>query len=172
MSCSSFLTSIVASPGEGWLFVGTGDGAIVLVNLHECRGGSSGEVAIAGAGGQHELEGHTAAVSSLLCVDQGSLLISASEDGGVRAWDVASRQCIQTTDLKAPVSSLLAAPPPLDSRQQENEQDLAPLAPLRKYGQAGAAGGGLKTAYLPLRQYSCAQETGRSDTKRLKLGSI
>jgi pre-rRNA-processing protein IPI3 len=187
VACGTFLTTIAASPDEAWLFAGGGDGAIVCVDLRAmavaaAQGSSSsgGGASSHGAGlvlavshdaSHARLEGHTAPVSGLLCVGMGTLLVSASDDGTVRAWDVASRQCLQTTDLKAPVACLLAAGP-LDLAEPRvsgaSDQDLAPLAPLRKYAQSGAPA----ATNLPVRLVACHHEVGKVDSgqKRVKLG--
>jgi WD40 repeat protein len=38
-------------------------------------------------------------VTSLVCTMDGALLLSCSEDGSLRTWHVASRQCLQTLEL-------------------------------------------------------------------------
>ncbi|CAN0303524.1 unnamed protein product, partial [Ectocarpus fasciculatus] len=54
-------------------------------------GGGSG----ADGGGLQELHGHEKAVTSLSVTADSSVLVSSSEDGTVRSWHVASRQCVQ-----------------------------------------------------------------------------
>ncbi|CAN0167623.1 unnamed protein product [Ectocarpus sp. 12 AP-2014] len=57
-------------------------------------GGGSG----ADGGGLQELHGHEKAVTSLSVTADSSVLVSSSEDGTVRSWHVASRQCVQKTE--------------------------------------------------------------------------
>ena len=174
LACGTFLTTVVASPDEWRLFVGSGDGSIVAVDLRvmaatNSSSGDGGGVIIETGRAHERLEGHAAPVSGLLCADQGTLLVSASEDGTVRCWDVASRQCIQTTDLKSPVTSIIPSGmvDASDARAgAASDQDLAPFAPLRKYAQAGAAGA--LATYLPVRRFACHHEVGKAAAGSLK----
>lgn len=55
------------------------------------RGGGGGR------GGLQELRGHEKTVTSLSVTEDSGVLVSGSEDGSVRSWHVASRQCVQQT---------------------------------------------------------------------------
>jgi pre-rRNA-processing protein IPI3 len=164
VSCDVFITAVVTTPDESWLLVGAGDGTIIAADLRAAACGSSGGLAggvvMEGAQSQERLEGHTHPVCSLLCVDQGTLLVSASEDGTVKTWDFASRQCIQTTDLKAPITCMVAAgtiDPSEFLRAQPADTDLALFAPLRKFGSTGKPDAA--HCFLPLKRSFVDNET-------------
>jgi len=173
ISCDVFLTAVVATPDESWLLAGAGDGTIIAADLRAaaCRssGVLAGGVTMEGAQSQERLEGHIHPVCALLSVDQGTLLISASEDGTVKTWDFASRQCIQTTDLKAPITCMEAAglvDAKVSLRTQPTDTDLAPLAPLKKFGSAGKLDAA--HCFLPLKRSLVDNET----EKPLKPGQL
>jgi pre-rRNA-processing protein IPI3 len=151
VSFSSLLTSISMTPDESWMFVGTSEGAIGVVNI----------AGITTAGGTETISpmnGHTAAVTCLIAADQGTILISSSEDGTVRAWDVASRVCIQATDLKAPVSAIVTVTPAPQLGHTQQNVDVFPLAPLRKFGSLPSPE---LSGLFSLRGAACHQETGK-----------
>jgi len=158
--CSSFVTCVVSNPEETWLFAGTGDGAIIAVDLREAARNTSSDnsILIESDKSQIRMEGHSQPVTALLSLNQGTLLVSASEDGTVRAWDSRSRQCVQTNDLKAPVTALCLAPrfDPAEAREGVNaEQDFVPLLPLKKHC---TAAGSERAA--PLVRTVCCFEAG------------
>ena len=151
VSLDSFVTSVVASSDESWLYAGTGDGTIVAIDLREsaCAGAES-----INSGGYSRLDGHTQPVTGLICLDQGGSLVSSSEDGTCRAWDLFSKQCVQTTDLKASVTCIVPAGAFNASESRSagpSEHDICPLVPLRKYPGQGRGG------HLPLRRLQAHQ---------------
>jgi len=138
IACGVFLTSVVTTPDESWLFVGCGDGGILAVDLRTNDSASN----------MITMEGHSGVVTDLLSVDQGTILLSSSEDGTVKVWDVSSRQCVQSIDLKEPVSCLAAVAKSAHCTNV-NEHDLVPFAPLKKFGNAVMP---TTTSLLPLRR--------------------
>lgn len=62
-------------------------------------GGASLSAGDGGGGGRRqELHGHEKAITCLAVSSDSSVLVSGSEDGTVRTWHVASRQCVQKID--------------------------------------------------------------------------
>ncbi len=125
VACSSSLTSVIASRDESRLYLGCGDGAIVFVDLEA-------EEPV-----QMRVEGHTLPLTGLALISLDGVLVSASEDGTVRSWDVSSKQCIQSTQLKEPVFCLVLVS---EAAEEVKEQDLVPLQALRKHGTATGRG--------------------------------
>lgn len=172
ISCEQYLTSVVATPDESWLFLGTGDGSIVSVDLRSAaKSNSAGaeSVLMEGERSQLVMEGHTGPVSKLLIADEGSLLASGSEDGTVKAWDVRSRTCIQTTDLKAPITCMIQVNyESLDDAQlATSTQDPVPFAILKKFGGIGVTESAVVSS-LPLRRSLYESAVGKCTQKRAK----
>ncbi|WIA41254.1 hypothetical protein OEZ86_004862 [Tetradesmus obliquus] len=100
---------------------------------------------VVGGPGSCCYEGHSKAISSLEITPDGEQLVSGSEDGTARIWDLRSRQCLRSiaSPNKAPVTAaLLMAWPghlgPAGSAGRQGPKRLQPLAALAKF--AGAAG--------------------------------
>lgn len=76
--------------GRSWL-VGATDGVVYVLDAAPGTGGSA---PVSGGAGNEvgAFVGHTAAVTCLCCSSEGGVLVSGSDDGSVRLWDVASRQ--------------------------------------------------------------------------------
>jgi pre-rRNA-processing protein IPI3 len=158
----TFLISIVASPDESCLFLGGGDGVVFLVNLTAAAASNSaaGSNFIESADSLITFEGHTQAISKLLLIDQGTVLLSSSEDGTIRTWDVASRQCIRTIDMKAPVTCMALARAFDLSEGPQVSDDFALFAPLKKFGSTNSAASG-ESGYLPMKRHSSHYEVGK-----------
>merc|ERR1712216_905904 len=102
--------------------------------------------------GDEVMQGHTQAITSLSCSTQGTLLVSASEDRTVRAWDIQSRQCIQVSNLKGRVSNMLTlGQVPSRLLVSKPVEKLVPLAALRRYNNKAKAAADL----LPIRRSLC-----------------
>ncbi|CAL8463828.1 g3362 [Coccomyxa elongata] len=166
------LHSVTADPAEHATYLGGADGRIFEVslaggNLTQDSGAfpglggattSSGNGADADAGREWRvLEGHAQCVTCLACTTDGSHMLSGSEDGSVRVWELRSRQAVRVINSpeKAPVSALLVLdrPPTLASGQGRHGAASSsgsgyqargpkrpqPLAPFCKFmGMAGA----------------------------------
>jgi pre-rRNA-processing protein IPI3 len=154
VSCGTFLTSVVASPDEAWLFLGMGDGAITAVDLLTAAAqtfASGGDVVMETGQTRSHMTGHSQAITGFVFVEHATMLISASEDGTVRVWDLQSKQCVNTTDMKSPVTCIARAeyfdPMMLSAAKATPERNFVPIPPLRKYvtnrSSGGAAGGSL-----------------------------
>ncbi|WIA20965.1 hypothetical protein OEZ85_005302 [Tetradesmus obliquus] len=105
----------------------------------------SAAAGVVGGPGSCCYEGHSKAISSLEITPDGEQLVSGSEDGTARIWDLRSRQCLRSiaSPNKAPVTAaLLMAWPghlgPAGSAGRQGPKRLQPLAALAKF--AGAAG--------------------------------
>ncbi|CAN0427165.1 unnamed protein product, partial [Ectocarpus sp. 12 AP-2014] len=117
-------------------------------------GGGSG----ADGGGLQELHGHEKAVTSLSVTADSSVLVSSSEDGTVRSWHVASRQCVQKTEGvvggKGAVSQALLMPLP---------------EALMMVRAAGA--GGRKRQSVPLSPFDKFMRSSSSSSGKIKPGA-
>lgn len=153
---------------ETLLFVGGGDGVVYQIDLHGAAAAKAAPATYAGGVGApssdlQRFKGHSKAVTDLCVSPSGTALVSSSEDGTVRVWDVKSRQVTATVDVhKAPVRALLLMPHPgrgeagagASGRHRKHAGALLPFAPLRKQSFAaggGEAGGGGK---VPLRVFA------------------
>uniref|UniRef100_A0A7S3R295 Anaphase-promoting complex subunit 4 WD40 domain-containing protein n=1 Tax=Dunaliella tertiolecta TaxID=3047 RepID=A0A7S3R295_DUNTE len=145
------LQCVALDSGEHALFAGGSDGSIFEVDLL-----SGGEVSAAG-GGHLTLQpiarmaGHERPVNSLAFSSDGEVLVSGSDDGTARTWDLRSRQPVQIlqTPGRLPVTSVLVLPCPErlahgslggpgSGSGRQAAKRLAPLAPLVKFpGMAG-----------------------------------
>uniref|UniRef100_A0A383WA77 Uncharacterized protein n=1 Tax=Tetradesmus obliquus TaxID=3088 RepID=A0A383WA77_TETOB len=163
------VTSVTLDAGEHVLLAGCVDGSIWEAPLAgqqlaapaaaAAAAGGSGAAAAAsdaaaaaaaaagvvGGPGSCCYEGHSKAISSLEITPDGEQLVSGSEDGTARIWDLRSRQCLRSiaSPNKAPVTAaLLMAWPghlgPAGSAGRQGPKRLQPLAALAKF--AGAAG--------------------------------
>jgi pre-rRNA-processing protein IPI3 len=95
------------------------------------------------------LEGHTRAVTSIVCSIDNCTIVSGGEDGSVRVWDYWTRQCLRELKPlhKAAVTSLLLLPKPEIIGSAVHKPSLVPFEHLKKYSdastsQAGSAGAG------------------------------
>lgn len=164
--CPCLLHSVVADPQEDYVFMGGVTGVIYQLDtsvaaatatkaeamivagkqqrLGLTNGGRSSSLFLGSEGGSvsggqllQELRGHTKSVVSLACTIAGGLLVSASEDGTLRTWHTASRQCIHTIELSSKGSLsqviLLLAPASILSNQGEQTKVTHPLAPFKKH---------------------------------------
>ncbi|KAK9826171.1 hypothetical protein WJX81_003129 [Elliptochloris bilobata] len=159
------LQAVTADPAEHALYLGAADGRIFELSLvgAPVRENADGAVAAAAGDGSSEpgsgewatLEGHARGVTSLACTNDGGYLLSGSEDGSVRVWELRSRQAVHVmaNPAKGPVTGLLVLDRPpflavVGSRGSGGESGGAarkgpkrtqPLAPLCKFpGMAGA----------------------------------
>ena len=105
ISLNGPLESVVCSPTSDLAFAGASNGVIYVVDMSVAAIGISaanatvnsgqglgGRGDMAGVSGNGVLEGHTRAVTSLVCSLDNTSLVSASEDGSVRVWDMWTRQ--------------------------------------------------------------------------------
>lgn len=99
------------------------------------------------------LAGHTKAVAAMMCSWDGHVLVSASEDGSLRWWDLDNQQCVKKVvfDKPGPISHLLLLPRPAGLLEMLPKTILpAPLQPFKKYrtgANVGAPGG--DTVFVP-----------------------
>jgi pre-rRNA-processing protein IPI3 len=94
MSLGGPLESVACRPAGDLAFAGSSGGAIYVVDLSAAAAGISA-AASADAGAARVLEGHTRAVTALACSLDNVTLVSASEDGSLRVWDMVTRQCLR-----------------------------------------------------------------------------
>jgi hypothetical protein len=97
MSLGGPLESVACRPAGDLAFAGSSGGTIYVVDLSAAAAGiSAAASADANAGGAARvLEGHTRAVTALACSLDNVTLVSASEDGSLRVWDMVTRQCLR-----------------------------------------------------------------------------
>jgi len=155
--------------GEKRLLVGGALGDIFVVDMDvvsQARTASRALVhAVGGVGGQQQggggnerwdmLAGHSKAVTSLVCSWDGRVVVSASEDGSLRWWDVDSQQCVKkvSLDTPGPVTGLLLLPRPTALLEMLPKNVLpAPMQPLKKYSTTTGGGEGDDTVFVPGRK--------------------
>jgi pre-rRNA-processing protein IPI3 len=98
----TYINAVALDPGGGFLFAGGGDSNVYMVDL--ITGSSAVQASAtdatsstAAAGGDTlRFTGHGKAVTDLAVSYDASLLVSSSDDGTVRVWDVRSRQTVRT----------------------------------------------------------------------------
>jgi pre-rRNA-processing protein IPI3 len=155
-------TAAALDAGEHALYVGCADGSIcevALAGAAAAQGGGAAATTAAGAaaapaaGDVVVMEGHSKPVSSLAISLDGDSLVSGSEDGSVRVWDLRSRQCVRViaSPARAPVTAALVVEWPdylagvgqgtAGGGGRHGPKRPAPLAPLAKF-RSGAGGGG------------------------------
>ena len=149
------IRAIAIDACEATLYAGAADGRVFEVPLNasaaigESYGavmaGSTGSMGRSGASAT--LEGHTRAISALACTADGERVVSASDDGTCRVWDVASRQ---TTHVLRHPRGLAFSALALAPRRRIVGEDgvgekrkLAPLAPFSRFATGGGLGGGV-----------------------------
>lgn len=143
IALSNHIRSIVLDPGEHAVYAGTAAGGIYEISLVDFEGGIPSHVHTLDQqqqlpSGISLFEGHTKAVTSLALTGDGCLLVSGSEDGTVRVWDVSSRQPVRTLDnaAKGPVSAVIVIdkPPFMGvGGGKKGPKRMQPLAVLSKY---------------------------------------
>ena len=156
------ICAVAVDACEATLYAGAADGRVFEVPLNasaaigESYGavmagstapGSTGSMGSTGrSGASATLEGHTRAVSALACTADGERVVSASDDGTCRVWDVASRQ---TTHVLRHPRGLAFSALALAPRRRIVGEDgvgekrkLAPLAPFSRFATGGGGGGG------------------------------
>lgn len=165
----SGLACVTMDAGEKRLLVGGALGDIFLVDMDvvsQARTASRALVhAVGGVGGQQQggggserwdmLAGHSKALTSLVCSWDGRVVVSASEDGSLRWWDVDSQQCVKkvSLDTPGPITSLLILPRPTALLEMLPKAVLpAPMQPLKKYSTPTGGGEGDDTVLVPGRK--------------------
>ncbi|ERM93812.1 protein ROOT INITIATION DEFECTIVE 3 isoform X2 [Amborella trichopoda] len=100
----SVINSVQLDAGEYALYAGSRDGKIYVADLNSGHSSHS----IYGADIVCALSDHSKAVTSLAFSMDGFSLVSGSEDGTVRVWDVVSSQCIRIFKHgKGPINNVL-----------------------------------------------------------------
>jgi len=124
------LTALALDAADGALLAGAADGRVFLAPL---AGGAAAELC-----------GHTRAVRALAASADGRLALSASDDGSLRVWCLATRQALRSVAHArggaAPAAALLLLP--RAALAAGAEAAAPPPAPLAKY--AGGWGAGAK----------------------------
>jgi pre-rRNA-processing protein IPI3 len=129
ISFDTYLTSIAISTDEKHMFLGGAGGDIMVVNLWNGPQSSDNIVQSQESGEHLTLAGHSATVTNILMNEHDSQIISSSEDGSIKVWDVASRQCIQTMALNTPVNGLCTL---LPLKKTVNQQDLIQVGAFKR----------------------------------------
>ena len=126
------LTALALDAADGALLAGGADGRLFVAPL-------------TGTGAAHELTGHSRAVRGVAATADGRHAITASDDGTLKVWCLASRQALRTMAHArggcAPAVALLLVPRASVTAPPEGAR-AAPLAQLAKYASAGWSGGG------------------------------
>ncbi|TKR82445.1 hypothetical protein L596_016169 [Steinernema carpocapsae] len=101
-------TACSMDPAESRAFLGTDKGTIVQVSLFAAV--NNREYLISTHSTTDDtfpiFVGHTAPVSRICVNADGSMMASGDQSGGYFIWDVASRQCLKESSLKAAISTL------------------------------------------------------------------
>ncbi len=165
----SGLSCVTMDAGEKRLLVGGALGDIFLVDMDvvsQARTASRALVhAVGGVGSQQQggvggerwdmLAGHSKAVTSLVCSWDGRVVVSASEDGSLRWWDVDSQQCVKkvSLDTPGPITGLLLLPRPTALLEMlPKTVQPAPMQPLKKYSTGTNGGEGDDSVFVPGRK--------------------
>ncbi|CAM8918992.1 unnamed protein product [Rhodiola kirilowii] len=133
----TIINAIALSPGEEVFYAGGRDGKIYIAAL-------SAESSSGGSYGMHiigSLPDHGKAVCCLAFDSKGVLLISGSEDGIIRVWDIRTSNIVRILKhSKGPVNNIFVVrhfglnPIPLLNRQVSFRRNALPLPPpLEKY---------------------------------------
>eukprot|EP00743_Colponemidia_sp_Colp-15_P007479 GILK01008083.1.p1 GENE.GILK01008083.1~~GILK01008083.1.p1 ORF type:complete len:448 (-),score=85.31 GILK01008083.1:161-1465(-) len=133
-----FLTCVSMDPTEERLFCGSGDGRLFSINLKPSLSATSLKLSTDSIDGPQEFVGHGKVVTSIAVSYDGVLLVSGSEDGTARVWDVGSRQVVKTFQRhKGPVSHVMLIPRPAhlfgSSMAQTDKKTLAPLRSFKRF---------------------------------------
>ena len=93
-------------------------------------------------GDRRVLSGHERAVISLSLTKNGKVLLSGSEDGCVRIWDVETGQCLRVIHSAkgAPVKALLAVESTDMDLNMTQKPSLVPVGHIRKIADADTSG--------------------------------
>ncbi len=168
----SGLACVAMDAGEKRLLLGGTLGEVFLVDMdvvsqartasralvHAVSGGGPASGRQAGSNSQESerwdvLAGHSKAVRALACAWDGRVLVSASDDGSLRWWDLDNQQCVKKVvfDTPGPLAHLLLLPRPAALLEMLPKAIVpAPLQPFKKYrtgATAGAPGG--DTVFVP-----------------------
>jgi len=140
------LTALALDAADGALLAGGADGRLFLAPL-------------TGTGTAQELTGHSRAVRGVAATSDGRHAITASDDGTLKVWCLASRQALRTMAHArggcAPAIALLLVPRASVTAPPEGART-APLAQLAKYASAGWSGGGRPWEGPPVLLRPCA----------------
>ncbi|XP_078171355.1 protein ROOT INITIATION DEFECTIVE 3-like [Carex rostrata] len=128
----SVADALAIDPGEHRFYAGCRDGKIYIKSLNAENNPTIGI-----------LFDHSVAVTSIACRD-GTTLVSGSEDGIIRIWDIMTQHVVRVLKhAKAPISNVLLVKP---TRQGTN---LAHQLPLSKYVDSSEGDLGRNTVILP-----------------------
>ena len=110
--CPTALTCCALDACEATLYAGGVDGRVFEIPLNGAPSvAASLDGGIDARDGMVALVGHSKKLVSVRCSSDGNSIISASEDGTARVWDVASRQTLHILrHPKAPISDIALIP--------------------------------------------------------------
>ena len=143
------LESIACNATCDLVFLGASSGRIFMESLSASAllkmrgdGGEDGEKSV--------FLGHERAVTSLALTKNGKLLLSGSEDGSVRIWDVGTRQCLKVIQSArgAPVRALMAVESTDMDLNAPQKPSLVPVGHIRKIADTDAAAESLAPALI------------------------
>lgn len=127
--------------GRLW-FAGALDGAVYPLGEQALRAGAIGTASASGGGGggggSGAFVGHTASISGVAVTVDGSTLVTGSEDGSVRVWDVLSRAQVGAFNATETASASVLGLVFFDARPAGADDNTGalpalPFAPLRKH---------------------------------------
>eukprot|EP00040_Diaphanoeca_grandis_P019637 m.103857 g.103857 ORF g.103857 m.103857 type:complete len:437 (+) comp27521_c2_seq1:131-1441(+) len=101
--------SVVMDATEQLLFAGGGNGIIYTCNV-STEDGTNDNVAAPLSSTRRPFMGHKLAVTCVAVSFDACTLVSGSEDGTVRVWDIESRQCTKVYDHKDAVTNVMVIP--------------------------------------------------------------
>ncbi|XWS14714.1 hypothetical protein CRYUN_Cryun35bG0032400 [Craigia yunnanensis] len=127
----SIIDAIALDPGEHFFYAGSRDGKIYIAALNAASSPSNSD-------GLHiigSLSDHSKPVTCLAYSSEGNLLLSGSEDGMVRVWDVKTQNIIRMfRHAKGPVNNILIVRRPESKEQASSRRhELLLPPPLEKY---------------------------------------
>lgn len=106
------------------------------MNLHASAARLAHDVGTGGAQGSQleSLQGHTGKINCVVITSRGNQLVSTSDDGSARVWDIASRQHLRTFDKHTgPVTCAIILPKPANLFHHEKAAAATiSLVPFRK----------------------------------------
>eukprot|EP01041_Mallomonas_annulata_P004605 gene4605-9150_t len=150
----SSLESLAVNLSEDMAFAGSSNGTIFIVDMSVVAASLSakqtrtniavgvsseprdnGDASRAVPTGVSCLDGHTRAVTGISCCADNSLIVSVSEDGSLRVWDIWSRQCLRELSPlgKMPLTNALIIPRPDILKSSVQKSALSPFGHLKKY---------------------------------------
>ena len=124
--------------GRLW-FAGAIDGAVYPIGEQVLRAGAFGGTSGGGGSGSSgAFVGHTASISGVAVTIDGSTLVTGSEDGSVRVWDVLSRAQVGAFNVTEAASASVLGLVLFDARPAGADDNTGavpahPFAPLRKH---------------------------------------